>query len=235
VNCGGGSIGTTMSGGPCTAIESFDEFHAVIEAFGKRAVVFRGVRKDSYPLVPRVGRYDKFTAANIENHERTMLRLFKQQAFPFLTYTPKNNWEWLAIAQHHGLPTRLMDWTHNPLVAAYFAVESAHNGDSVVFAYTHNKFINTAQDPNPFAVNHVARFIPNHITPRITAQAGLFTVHPNPKRPFVSSMISKIVIKQKFRRDLKYILYKYGIHRATMFPGLDGLANHITWRRTDEY
>jgi len=217
-----------MNEGSIKTIESFGEFHDFIEAFGKRAVVFRGVRKASYLLVPKVGRYKKC-------HERLMLRLFKQQALPFLTYTPKNDWEWLAIAQHHGLPTRLMDWTLNPLAAAYFAVEKEYDGDSVVYAYTHDKFINTTRDSNPFAFDHVARFIPDHITPRIIAQAGLFTIHPKPKNPFVSSMLSKLIIKQKFRRKLKFILYKYGIHRATMFPGLDGLASNITWRKTDEY
>jgi len=75
----------------------------------------------------------------------------------------------------------------------------------------------------------------NMITPRVIAQAGLFTIHPNPKEPFVSPMLSKRIIKQEFRRKLKYFLNKYGVNRATMFPGLDGLAKHITWRKTDEY
>jgi hypothetical protein len=224
-----------MSEGKTTSIESFSEFHKFIESFGKKAVVFRGLRKESYPLVPKVGRYEEFTVDDVEKQERDMLRLFKQFAVPFLTNAPKNNWEWMAVAQHHGLPTRLMDWTHNPLVAAYFAVEKKYDGDSVVYAYAHSKFIDTVKNPNPFTVDHIARFIPDHITPRITAQAGLFTVHPNPKTPFVSPMISKLIIKKQFRKDLKYILYKYGIHRATMFPGLDGLANHITWRKTKEY
>jgi hypothetical protein len=117
---------------PCTTVDSFGEFHDFIEVFGKQAVVYRGLRKESYPLVPKVGRYEEFTAVNIEAREHSMLRLFKQQACPFLTYTPKNDWEWLAVAQHHGLPTRLMDWSHNPLVAAYFAVEHEYSGDSVV-------------------------------------------------------------------------------------------------------
>jgi hypothetical protein len=216
-------------------IGSFAEFHAAIEAFGKQTVIFRGVRKKAYPLVPKVGRYERFSEADIEKQEKTMLRLFKQQALPYLTYTPANDWEWLALAQHHGLPTRLMDWTRNPLVAAYFAVEHKHDGDSLIYAYTHNKFIETTKHPDPFVYGQVGRFIPNHITPRITAQAGLFTIHPNPKQPFSSLKISRIVIKQEFRKKLKYALYRYGVHRVTLFPGLDGLAAHIRWLRTDEY
>ena len=127
-----------------------------------------------------------------------------------------------------------MDWTANPLVAAYFAVENEYDGESVVYAYEQSTFINTVRDSNPFAFDHVARFIPDHITPRLIAQAGLFRVHQNPKKPFASSKLSKLVIKQEFRKKLKFILYKYGIHRATMFPGLDGLASNITWRKTDE-
>ncbi len=53
-----------------------------------------------------------------------MLLAFKRKALPFIKRDPCNDFEWLFLAQHYGLPTRLLDWTTNALVALYFAIHS---------------------------------------------------------------------------------------------------------------
>src|SRR5262245_4587032 len=53
--------------------------------------------------------------------ESRLFRRFKDRSLPHLTFTPHDDWEWLAVAQYFGLPTRLLDWSGNPLVPAYFA------------------------------------------------------------------------------------------------------------------
>ncbi len=218
-------------------IESFCDLHNAVRKYGPKTVIYRGVKDESYLLKPEVGRYKKNRSNSPidEKEERRILRLFKEQALPYLTFRPETEWEWLAIARHHGLPTRLLDWTRNPLIAAYFAVEEEHIGNSIIYAYRSESYIKTEKYKHPFDRMKVGKFIPTHITRRITAQAGVFTIHPEPSEAFRSSDIDRLIIKGNARKDLKWILYRYGIHRASLFPDLDGLARYIRWLRTNQW
>lgn len=216
-------------------ISTFNDLYKCVEAYSDISVVYRGVRSVSHELIPKIGRYKKLHFKNRQKEEHNILRLFREQALPYLSFIPQNDWEWLAIAQHHGLPTRLLDWTRNPLVAAFFAVEHDHDGDSVIYAYRSKKRIVTETGGDPFARNTVGKFIPRHVTRRITAQTGLFTIHPDPSIPFKDPSVDRLIITRKFRKPLKHTLFRYGIHRANLFPDLDGLCRHIEWLRTDVY
>ncbi len=219
-------------------IDSFGALHEAVQEHGKKVMIYRGVKDITYELVPKVGRYAKFKDIPIEDmekEEKTMLRLFRERAWSSFPDAKSTNWELLALAQHHGLPTRLLDWSRNPLVAAFFAVEEKHEGDSMIYAFNYSKFIKLDENPDPFKRKSVGKFIPNHITSRITAQTGLFTVHPDPRRPLLSKNIHRWIIPSDCRKDLKQVLYKYGVHRASLFPDLDGLSKYIGWLRTDEY
>lgn len=223
---------------PEAVIDSFTALHKAVEACGEDTVIYRGVKDSSYALIPKVGRFDCFALMSpeaLEKEERTMLRLFKERAWTTFQNGISNTWEALALAQHHGLPTRLLDWSRNPLVAAYFAVEEEHDGDSLIYAYHHKTFIKIDDKPDPFARKSIGKFIPNHVTPRITAQAGLFTIHPDPRKPLESDQIERWRIPEGARENLKRTLFKYGVHRASLFPDIDGFAKHVEWLRTDKY
>jgi hypothetical protein len=154
-------------------IRTFTELHEIIENYDARTVIYRGVKSAKYPLIPKIGRIvPPSSMRSRDANEREILRLFKEQALPYLDFMPANDWDWLALGQQHGLPTRLLDWTANPLVACYFAVEEQSHDDSVIHAYDNKSYIEVDKYPNPFRYNKVGKFIPRHITRRITTQGG---------------------------------------------------------------
>ncbi|GAB6095613.1 hypothetical protein JCM14469_18650 [Desulfatiferula olefinivorans] len=88
---------------------------------------FRGQSKrafEGYDLKPSIGRYAHLKSlppAERDRLENEVLETFSNHLLTYVNHLPRNDWEALAIAQHHGLPTRFMDWTTNPLVALYFS------------------------------------------------------------------------------------------------------------------
>ena len=97
--------------------------------------VYRGAADASWPRFTSLDTLGGVTPphakADLEEH---ILRNFIRYSRPYFAAPPVNDWEVLVAAQHHGLPTRLLDWTYSPLVAAHFAtVEGSPDADRAVW------------------------------------------------------------------------------------------------------
>ncbi len=194
------------------------------------AWLFRGQQDAIWKLTPKIDRgpfsnFRGMAGSKRHQHETRVLETFRNWARPYIKAEPRNDWEWLALAQHYGLATRLLDWTANPLAALFFAIEGSSNGNnSAVWCYAHNG--KSAQlNSDPFKIKGIVHFEPPHMSERIPAQAGSFTVHPN--RATWRGTLIKLVIDQKSRTVFRDQLADLNINRATLFPGLDGTADMV--------
>ena len=83
---------------------------------------FRGLARKDHLLSSSLVRLSE-PAADVKRLELALLRNFRKYAHGEVTGAD-SIWDWLALGQHHGLPTRLLDWTYSPLVALHFATEN---------------------------------------------------------------------------------------------------------------
>ena len=207
---------------------------------------FRGQAVCEWPLIPKAGRPEFFLPVSPRKqpidltpldgeHER--FRRWKQQAFAYYPNLPQSDLECLAIAQHHGLATRLLDWTGNALVAAFFATWEHASSDGCIYC------ISPFREPvlrvnlaNLATGRSVLAYVPPAISPRILNQVGAFTEHSPPNLDLLSATeeetrhkieIVRFRIPASSKTNIQIGLNQLGISRATLFPDLDGLSAHI--------
>jgi hypothetical protein len=210
--------------------------------------IFRGQAVDK-PLLPKLGRSDPLHH-DLQKHERLILEEFKRTSLGLTDLVPETDWDFLSLAQHHGLPTRLLDWTYGALAAVWFAVEHGAKEDeegkqnAVVWLLKtrSEEFISTDEQQKITLLDNLKTRIyrPRAITRRIVVQGGLFTVHQfrTRQRDFLElnrnsvyrRRLVKFIIEAPVCDKIKKELDGCGVNRATLFPDREGLCSHLAWR-----
>ncbi|WP_374131228.1 FRG domain-containing protein [Sphingomonas sp. 28-62-20] len=231
-------------------LRNWQNFQAWIDAHSDSTWVFRGLGDVDFSLIPTIGRIPQYSLSR----ELSVLASFRRRALQFANDAGFTNWEYLALAQHHGVPTRLLDWTTNPLVAAYFAASAMPAERDVVIRrratratphasgvacrvvatrVRHSRVVDMESDGDPLSISEIAFMLPRVISNRIGSQSGLFSVHPAPDHPWLDPLEDSDHVFQIAGEDRDFFLkrlFYLGVDPLYLMGGLDGLGARAAWQ-----
>ncbi|MCB1916199.1 MAG: FRG domain-containing protein [Rhodocyclaceae bacterium] len=219
---------------------------------------FRGAGNYDHGLIPALFRHPEVRTNSLDpmTLESRLDARFKQTSPPFLNSPPVTALDWMFMAQHFGVPTRLLDWSENPFIALYFALSTSKQGsmacvwvlDPLLWTKRSLNNNNLPRIPDPADVA-TKRFIEslsddlaprtdpiaiysNHTNPRVVAQRGTFTIFGRGTAAMESIGYAKdcllcIVVEDSVKADLYNKLLSIGYTHSVIYPDLSGLGAEL--------
>lgn len=209
--------------------------------------LFRGQSHD-HPLIPKISRLKP--KGDLLSIERILLQEFKRTN-PLLIegYQSYDDWDYLTLGQHYGLPTRLLDWSHNALTALWFATDklssdlySAKNSIVWVLMPHSDDYDLSIEKIHPFDIKETKIFRPRIIKQRINNQSGVFSIQTSEEikskceldtANSFSTKLLKIKLPVESLQNIRTDLNVLGVNAFSIFPELEGLCAHLQWRYFD--
>jgi hypothetical protein len=224
-------------------------------------LIYRGQAGDDWTLKTRIARAVEDWGGDADFRslvalEERLLHSFQRRAHLFVpaSYLPAADrpLAWMALMQHHGCPTRLLDWTRSFYVALYIAVSEQPQKDGLIWALRPS-LLGETNPPveNPSVADFdeasfrehcqqeagfrwISTLSPALLSDRMHAQQGLFTFSNDPTVDLVDvpagrpggadSDRMKIEIAQDLKPAVRQVLLRMNLTAASLFPGIDGLG-----------
>ena len=251
-------------------IENWAEFDRLVQRKHYRKWVFRGQTNYEWNLISSLERSfidankirenrltGNDTSIDKKKHEDIMIDKFMCNAHLYMNPIPdkSDTLSWLSLMQHHGAPTRLLDFTFSPYIALYFALEFG-NSDASIYCVNHQALVTEDEQyfgedrltvhqgiMNGFEKGHdecLYAFEPNFGNHRLATQQGLFVApntlyrtHEDILFNYSSRKDDSNVIKIKIPASLRYSgvrrLAQMNITSMIIYPGLDGFCKSLKW------
>lgn len=192
-------------------------------------VLYRGHGDESWSLVPSAFRGE--LAWGIDNDEK--LKKWTKAAARLASPLPRSQIEWLVLAQHYGIPTPLLDWTENPLIALFFAANDAVDKTGCVWQVRTTSAFNYL--PYPESVTPFAKDRPRPglvfataMNPRSMAQDSAMSIHRD-AQDIIPAELMRVAWRVQPNEKVAVVdgLAALGLQEGGLFSDLAVLAKHF--------
>lgn len=224
-------------------IQSVGDLVRIVECLHQGDFQYRGQTSLAWPLLPSLTRpgspcsSGRAPGESCRDKEIHILKEFRSRVPAYRSAAPSSELALAILAQHYGAPTRLLDWTLNPLAALFFAVrdEACDGSDAVVWAASGHRYRAVELRDCSFDSLRDAIFVlPDLDEDRAAVQASLFAIWGDIEKPFDQAIDHTSLWRIRVPREkcgaMRWGLHCLGINQETLFPDLDGLGRYLSWK-----